>query len=77
MDHNFPMAPEVKILARHDATFNDLTWKLTEAEFEPCIDQLIRELENIRKEGKRKFLSNKIAFKEHHERLKTGLKEEK
>ena len=55
VDPNFPINPEAEIHARHDGTYERLTPKLTEAEFDGYIDHLIEELEHIRREGKRRF----------------------
>ena len=55
VDPNFPVGPEALILSRHDGIFESLTPKLTKAELDGYIDDLIKELEYIRKEGKRKF----------------------
>jgi hypothetical protein len=55
VDPKFPLPPQAAILARHDFTWHCLTPKITESELDGYIDDLIRELEQIRKEGKRKF----------------------
>jgi hypothetical protein len=49
------LPPQIIIHAKHDATFHPMTPKITESELDGYIDLLIRELEQIRKEGKRKF----------------------
>ena len=59
VDPNFPINPEVEIHARHDATYECMTPKITEPEFNGYIDHLIDELEHIRREGKRKFVAAK------------------
>jgi hypothetical protein len=53
------MPPQVTIIALHDATWHRLTPKITESEFNGYIDDFIKELEQIRKEGKRKFAAAK------------------
>jgi hypothetical protein len=63
IDPNFPTNPEAEIHARHDDTYNRLTPKMTEAEFDGYIDSLIEELEHIRREGKRKFAATRNKFK--------------
>ncbi len=55
-DPNHPRTPEVEIHARHDATYERMTPNISEPEFDGYIDLLIGELEQIRKEGRRKFL---------------------
>jgi len=55
VDPNFPINQEAEIHARHNDTYERLTPKLTEAEFDGYIDHLIKELEHIRREGKRRF----------------------
>jgi hypothetical protein len=59
VDPKFPMPPQVLIHAKHDATHHRLTPKITESEFDGYIDNLIKELEQIRQEGKRKFAAAK------------------
>lgn len=59
VDRNFPISPEAEIHARHDGTYKRLTPKLTEAELDSYIDQLIEELEHIRQTGKRSFANAK------------------
>jgi hypothetical protein len=59
VDPKFPMPPQATILARHDATWQRLTPKITESELDGYIDDLIREFEQIRKEGKQKFAAAK------------------
>lgn len=59
VDPNFPMTPDVEIYARHDATYERMTPKITEPEFDGYIDHLVHELEQIRREGKRKFATAK------------------
>ena len=59
VDSNFPTDPEVEIHARHDAMYECMTPKITEPEFDRYIDQLIKELEYIRREGKQKFAAAK------------------
>ena len=54
-DPKTPTTPIVKIHARHDATWHNLTGTITESLFDTYIDDLIRELEQIRQDGKRKF----------------------
>jgi len=54
-DPKTPTPPIVEIHVRHDATWHRLTETITESLFGAYIDDLIRELEQIRKEGKRKF----------------------
>ena len=49
------LPPLARILARHDGTFYPLTETITESLFDKYIDALIKELEEIRREGKRKF----------------------
>jgi len=49
------LPPKARILARHNFSFDPLTETITESLFDKYIDDLIRELEEIRKEGKRKF----------------------
>jgi hypothetical protein len=49
------LPPKVEIHARHDATWHRLTETITESLFDAYIDDLIRELEQIRQEGKHKF----------------------
>ncbi len=73
IDLGHPISPECKILARHDGVFRSLTAKLVEAEFGSCIDQLIKELEDIRQEGKRRFIAAEKSSKEHYERSKREL----
>ena len=64
VDPNFPINPEVEIHARHDGTYERMTPKLTESEFDGYIDHLIDELEYIRREGKRKFAAAKNKLRE-------------
>jgi hypothetical protein len=54
-DPKTPTPPKAEIQARHDATWHSLTGTITESLFDAYIDDLIRELEQIRQEGKRKF----------------------
>ncbi len=67
VDPNFPINPEAEIHARHNATYECMTPKLTESEFDGYIDHLIDELEYIRREGKQKFetAKNKLRAKPH------------
>ena len=58
-DPKFPMPPQATILARHDVTWQRLTPKITESELDGYIDDLVRELEQIRKEGKQQFAAAK------------------
>lgn len=51
----FPKDPEVQIYARHDGTHQRMTPNITESEFDGYINDLISELEHLRREGKRKF----------------------
>lgn len=64
---NFPANPEVEIHARHDGTYESMTPKLTESEFDGYIDDLIDELESIRRKGKHKFAAakNKLRAQPH------------
>jgi len=59
VDPKFPMPPQVSIRAKYDATDHRLTPKITESELDGYIDYLIKELEQIRQEGKRKFAAAK------------------
>lgn len=63
IDPNFPSNPEVEIHVRHDGTFRQLTPKITEALFDTYIDDLIKELDELRSEGKRKFANAKTRLK--------------
>jgi hypothetical protein len=56
---NSPMTPEVEIHARHNGTYQRMTPKITEAEFDGYIDALIEQLEDIRREGNRKFATTR------------------
>jgi hypothetical protein len=58
-DPKFSLPPQVLIHAKHDATYHRLTPKTTESEFDGYIDDLIKELEQIRQEGKRNFAAAK------------------
>jgi hypothetical protein len=51
--------PEAEIHARYDGTFRQLTPTITESLFDSYINDLIRELEDIRIEGKGKFANAK------------------
>ena len=55
VDPKFPMPLQVEIHARNDFDWGCLTPKITEPELDSYINDLIKELEEIRKEGKRKF----------------------
>lgn len=55
IDPNFPIDPEAEIHARHDGTYQRLIPKFVEAELDSYIDDLIEELEHIRREAKRRF----------------------
>ncbi|MHB8066988.1 MAG: hypothetical protein ACYDIC_03700 [Desulfobaccales bacterium] len=55
-DPKFPTPLEVRICAKYDGTFHHMTEKITESLFDDYIDLLIKELEQIRKEGKRVFM---------------------
>lgn len=55
VDPDYPMDPEARILARRDATYEALTPKITESELDGYIDDLIAELEKMRREGRRRF----------------------
>jgi hypothetical protein len=59
VDPKFPMPPQVSIRAKHDATNHLLTPKIIESESDGYIDYLIKELEQTRQEGKRKFAAAK------------------
>lgn len=63
VDPNFPITQTVEIHARRDSTFERLTPKITESEFYGYIDHLIRELEHIRRAGKRRFAEAKNKIK--------------
>jgi len=54
-DPKIPTPLQVRICARHDAGFYPLTPRITESELDNYINDLIRELEQIRRQGKRKF----------------------
>jgi hypothetical protein len=64
VDPKFPLPPQVVIQGKHDATYHRLTPKITESEFDGYIDLLIAELEQIRREGKRKFAAAKNKLRE-------------
>jgi len=59
IDLKHPINLEVEIHARHDGTYQRMTYKLTESNFDVCIDQLIDELKTVRREGKRLFVDSK------------------
>lgn len=59
IDQNFREEPKAEIHARHDGTYEPMTPNMSEAEFDGYIDDLINQLEHIRQEGKRKFLTAK------------------
>jgi hypothetical protein len=59
VDPNFPMNPEVEIHARHDGTYERMTPKMTESQFDGYIDHLKNELDHIRREGQRIFAEAK------------------
>ena len=63
VDPNFSMPPQFLIHAKHDGTYHRLTPKITESEFDGYIDVLIKELEQIRQEGKQKFAPAKNKLK--------------
>lgn len=54
-DPKMPTHAIAVIHARHDSTWHRLTAQITESELDGYIDDLIRELEHIRREAKRKF----------------------
>lgn len=54
-----PMNPALVIHSRHQGIYLPMTSTITESEFDGYIDYLIKELEGIRQEGKRKFLAAK------------------
>jgi len=54
-DPNFPIDPEVEIHSRRQGTYQSLTPKFVEAELDGYIDDLIEELNYIRREAKYKF----------------------
>jgi hypothetical protein len=58
-DPKFRLPPKIEILARHDADWHSLTGTITESLFNSYIDDLIRELEEIRQEGRTKFSAAK------------------
>lgn len=65
---------EVEIHAAHDGVYQQMTPKITESELDGYIDKLIGELEQIRKEGKRKFkTAKKIMSQVKPEDLKRTL----
>lgn len=53
------MYPEAEIHARYDGTFQHLTPPITESLFDSYINDLIKEIEDIRIEGKGKFAAAK------------------
>lgn len=59
IDPNFLINPEAEIHARHQDTYQCLTPRFTEAELDGYIDDLIKELNYIRQEAKRKFSLSK------------------
>jgi len=59
VDPKIPTNPEVEIHARYQGCFEPMTPKITESEFDGYIDHFIKELEQIRREGKRKFAEAK------------------
>ena len=58
-DPNFPMPLEIEIHAKHDGIYQRMTPKITESQFDGYIDSLINELEEIRREGNRKFATTR------------------
>jgi len=62
-NRNLPITPEVEIYSRHDGMYTCMTPKITEAELDIYIDDLIAELQNIRQEGHRKFTKAKKQLK--------------
>ena len=63
IDSEFPITPEVEIHSRHNGTYSRMTPKIVEHDLDSFIDGLIRELENIRQEGHRKFAKAKKKLK--------------
>jgi hypothetical protein len=59
VDPDFPTTIEVVIKARHQGTWLPMTSKIVEPHFDNYINDLIKELEQIRQEGKRKFAAAK------------------
>lgn len=57
------MTPKVEIHSRHNGTYTRMTPKITESELDSFIDDLIRELQNIRQEGHKKFAKAKNELK--------------
>jgi hypothetical protein len=57
-------APIAEIQARHDGTYARLTPSFTEAELDRYIDQLVKELEDVRQEGRRKFAAAKNKLRQ-------------
>ncbi len=63
VDPNSPITPEAEIHARHDDTYKRMTPKMTESEFDGYIDHLVVELEQVRREGRRRFAALKKQTK--------------
>lgn len=63
IDPKFPITPEVEIHSRHNGTFSRMTPTITEHDLDSYIDDLIRELQNIRQEGHKKFAKAKKELK--------------
>jgi hypothetical protein len=63
IDPDFLINPQAEIYARLAGRYEPLTPMITEADWDVYIDHLIQELEQIRREGKRKFGDAKTTFK--------------
>lgn len=63
IDPKFPITPVVEIHSRHNGTYSRMTQTITEPDLDFFIDALIRELQNIRQEGHKKFAKAKKELK--------------
>lgn len=54
-DSKHPSQPYLIIEGRHQGTYFEITPEITEPELDDYIDDMIKELESIRREGKRKL----------------------
>lgn len=63
IDSDFPIIPLVEIHSRHNGTYTRMTPTITEPDLDSFIDNLIRELQNIRQEGHKKFAKAKKELK--------------
>ena len=65
IDAKFPITPVVEIhsLSLYNRTYSRMTQTITEPDLDSFIDALIRELQNIRQEGHKKFAKAKKELK--------------